>query len=42
MCRADDDAVTVATTCGRPIADFELRIDAPTATPVRCCCAGPT
>ena len=28
MCRPDDDAVTVATTCGRPIADFELRIDA--------------
>ncbi len=27
MCRADDDAVTVATTCGRPIAGFELRID---------------
>ena len=27
MCRADDDPVTVATTCGRPIADFELRID---------------
>jgi HIP---CoA ligase len=26
MCRADDDAVIVATTCGRPIADFELRI----------------
>ena len=26
MCRADDDAVTVATTCGRVIADFELRI----------------
>lgn len=26
MCRADDDAVTVATTCGRPIADFDLRI----------------
>lgn len=26
MCRASDDAVTVATTCGRPIADFELRI----------------
>ena len=26
MCRADDEAVTVATTCGRPIADFELRI----------------
>jgi HIP---CoA ligase len=26
MCRANDDAVTVATTCGRPIADFELRI----------------
>ena len=24
--RADDDAVTVATTSGRPIADFELRI----------------
>ncbi len=29
MCRADDDAVTVATTCGRSIADFELRIDKP-------------
>ena len=29
MCRADDDPVTVATTCGRPIADFELRIDDP-------------
>src|ERR1700736_3583665 len=28
MCRPDDDAVTVATTCGRPIADFELRIAA--------------
>ncbi|MGB2920501.1 MAG: AMP-binding protein, partial [Mycobacterium sp.] len=28
MCRADDDAVTVATTSGRPIADFELRIAA--------------
>jgi acyl-CoA synthetase (AMP-forming)/AMP-acid ligase II len=27
MCRADDDPVTVATTCGRPIADFDLRID---------------
>lgn len=27
MCRADDDAQTVATTCGRPFADFELRID---------------
>jgi HIP---CoA ligase len=26
MCRPEDDAVTVATTCGRPIADFELRI----------------
>ncbi len=26
MCRPDDDPVTVATTCGRPIADFELRI----------------
>ena len=26
MCRAEDDAVTVATTCGRPIGDFELRI----------------
>ncbi len=43
MCRADDDAVTVATTCGRPIADFELRIDArPTTARARCCCAGPT
>ncbi|MCV7283647.1 fatty acid--CoA ligase family protein [Mycolicibacterium flavescens] len=29
MCRADDDAVTVATTSGRPIADFELRIANP-------------
>jgi HIP---CoA ligase len=29
MCRIDDDPVTVATTCGRPIADFELRIDTP-------------
>jgi len=27
MCRPDDDALTVASTCGRPIADFELRID---------------
>jgi acyl-CoA synthetase (AMP-forming)/AMP-acid ligase II len=27
MCNAEDDAVTVATTCGRPIADFELRLD---------------
>ncbi|WP_319454883.1 MULTISPECIES: 3-((3aS,4S,7aS)-7a-methyl-1,5-dioxo-octahydro-1H-inden-4-yl)propanoate--CoA ligase FadD3 [unclassified Mycobacterium] len=26
MCRADDDAVTVATTSGRPIAGFELSI----------------
>jgi acyl-CoA synthetase (AMP-forming)/AMP-acid ligase II len=26
MCRADDDAATVATTSGRPIADFELAI----------------
>ncbi|MHA3019153.1 3-((3aS,4S,7aS)-7a-methyl-1,5-dioxo-octahydro-1H-inden-4-yl)propanoate--CoA ligase FadD3 [Mycobacterium sp. BMJ-28] len=26
MCRSTDDAVTVATTCGRPIADFELRL----------------
>jgi acyl-CoA synthetase (AMP-forming)/AMP-acid ligase II len=26
MCRPDDDAVTVATTCGRPMAGFELRI----------------
>ena len=29
MCRADDDAVTVATTCGRPMAGFELRIANP-------------
>ena len=43
MCRADDDAVTVATTCGRPFADFELRIDGVAAEhQVRCCCAGPT
>ncbi len=26
MCRPDDDPVTVATTCGRPIADYQLRI----------------
>src|SRR5690349_9353534 len=32
MCRSTDDAVTVATTCGRPIADFELRIDNPGET----------
>jgi acyl-CoA synthetase (AMP-forming)/AMP-acid ligase II len=32
MCRPDDDAVIVATTCGRPIADFELRIDSPDDT----------
>ena len=32
MCRPDDDAATVATTCGRPIADFELRIDSPDDT----------
>jgi acyl-CoA synthetase (AMP-forming)/AMP-acid ligase II len=31
MCTADDDAVTVATTCGRPIAEFELRIEGNTA-----------
>ncbi len=29
MCDAHDDAVTVATTCGRPIAGFELRIASP-------------
>ena len=29
MCRSDDDPVTVATTCGRPMADFELRIASP-------------
>ncbi|WP_197378910.1 3-((3aS,4S,7aS)-7a-methyl-1,5-dioxo-octahydro-1H-inden-4-yl)propanoate--CoA ligase FadD3 [Mycolicibacterium mengxianglii] len=29
MCSASDDAVTVATTCGRPIAEFELCIDSP-------------
>ncbi|WP_433757562.1 FadD3 family acyl-CoA ligase [Nocardia sp. CA-135398] len=27
MCRADDDAATIAGTCGRPIADFELRLN---------------
>ncbi|WP_433600016.1 FadD3 family acyl-CoA ligase [Nocardia sp. CA-135953] len=26
MCRADDEAATIAGTCGRPIADFELRL----------------
>jgi acyl-CoA synthetase (AMP-forming)/AMP-acid ligase II len=29
MCSTDDDPVTVATTCGRPIAGFELRIAGP-------------
>jgi len=29
MCRPGDDPVTVATTCGRPIADFEIRIANP-------------
>ena len=43
MCRADDDAVTVATTCGRPIADFELRIDLrPQKIAGEGRCAGPT
>jgi HIP---CoA ligase len=32
MCTADDDAVTVANTCGRPIAGFELRLDKPDDT----------
>ncbi|WP_068269018.1 FadD3 family acyl-CoA ligase [Aldersonia kunmingensis] len=27
MCQPDDDAVTVAHSCGRAIADFELRVD---------------
>ncbi|MFC9892792.1 FadD3 family acyl-CoA ligase [Nocardia sp. NPDC127579] len=26
MCRADDDAETIANTCGKPIADFELQL----------------
>lgn len=26
MCRPEDDAATIANTCGRPIADFELRL----------------
>ena len=33
MCRPDDDPVTVATTCGRPIAGFELRIAGAEASP---------
>lgn len=42
MCRPDDDPVTVATTCGRPIADFELRIDSPDrATPGEVLLRGP-
>ncbi len=32
MCRANDGAVTVATTSGRPIADFEMRIAGDKAT----------
>ncbi|MUM16946.1 AMP-binding protein [Mycobacterium sp. CBMA271] len=27
ICRSDDDAITVATTCGRPMAGYELQID---------------
>ncbi|MFF2086821.1 FadD3 family acyl-CoA ligase [Nocardia sp. NPDC058176] len=27
MCRPDDDAETIANTCGRPMAGFELRLD---------------
>ena len=40
MCRADDDAVTVATTCGRPDRRFRAadRGRAGEAR-VRCCCA---
>jgi acyl-CoA synthetase (AMP-forming)/AMP-acid ligase II len=29
MCRPDDDAATVAHTCGRPTAGFELRVEPP-------------
>jgi acyl-CoA synthetase (AMP-forming)/AMP-acid ligase II len=29
MCQADDDAVTVATTCGRALPNYELKIDSP-------------
>ena len=32
MCRPDDDPITVATTCGRPMADFELGIASPDDT----------
>jgi acyl-CoA synthetase (AMP-forming)/AMP-acid ligase II len=32
MCRPEDDALTVATTCGRPIAGFELRVHSPDDT----------
>ena len=38
MCRADDDAETVATTCGRAIPDFELRIDVRMRRPERASC----
>jgi HIP---CoA ligase len=31
MCREDDDAATVATTCGRAIPGMEVRIDSPAA-----------
>ena len=44
MCRADDDAVTVATTCGRPDRRFRAahrRVRSRTK-PARCCCADPT
>ena len=43
MCRADDDAVTVATTCGRP--DRRLRVAHRRVKPDeagRCCCADRT
>ena len=43
MCRADDDAVTVATTCGRPIAGLRAaHRQSATTAPARCCCAGRT
>ncbi len=32
MCRPGDDPLTIATTVGRPIADFEVRIDDPDTT----------
>ncbi|MFV0494822.1 3-((3aS,4S,7aS)-7a-methyl-1,5-dioxo-octahydro-1H-inden-4-yl)propanoate--CoA ligase FadD3 [Mycobacterium sp.] len=40
-CRPDDEPVTVATTCGRPFAGFELRVDGPDGEPGEVLLRGP-